>query len=140
MRKKTETQRQWMRRINDNYEEVEKLQPNFEDFDDYPKWVLNLFPILFSVSHPKLHLKAGQKLTVRQFGSLWGRQYALTAVVQGKVQLSQKTLEEKNRTFAVLKQSKPKFVQFIKNCFEKNNRWRPAFVKFMKETLASVCE
>jgi hypothetical protein len=34
MGEKTETQRQWMRRIMADYEEVENLQPNFEDFDD----------------------------------------------------------------------------------------------------------
>jgi hypothetical protein len=140
MRKKVETQRQWMRRIVDNYRRVEKLQPKFDDFDDYDKWVQNLWLILMPVGHPKLHLKPNQKPTVRQFGALWGRQFAIEAVKRGEVPLSQKTLEEKARGIAVMKESNPKLGQFLESLFEKSECWRPVFVKFIKETLGSVCD
>jgi hypothetical protein len=139
MRHKAETQRQWMRRIINRFDEVEKLQPKFTDFAAYPKWVQNLWLILIPVAHPKLHLKANQTLSVRQFGSLWGRQYALTAVQRGEVELTAKTVEEKSRGIALMKQSDSKFGQFLESCFEKSKCWHPAFVAFMKETLASVC-
>jgi hypothetical protein len=92
------------------------------------------------VSHPKLHLKAHQKFTLRQFGAFWGRQYALAAVQRGEVQLSQKTLEEKKRMIVALKASKPEIARFIEWSFEKPKLWYPAFTKFLKETLGSVCD
>jgi hypothetical protein len=124
----------------DNHERVEKLQPKFADYEDYPRWVHNLWLILMRVSHPKLHLKAHQKFTVRQFGALWGRQYALAAVQRGEVHLSQKTLEEKKCVIAALKPSKPEIAQFIESSFEKHKPWYPAFIGFIKETLGSVCD
>jgi hypothetical protein len=140
MRKKTESQRQWMRRIVARFEEVEKLRPDLADFDEYAKWVQNLWLILMPVVHPKLHLKANKKLTVRQFGAFWGRQFALAAVQRGEVELSQKTLEEKKRAIAGLKPSKPEIAQFIESSFKKHKLWYPAFIKFIKETLDSACD
>jgi len=140
MRKKAETQLQWMRRIIDNSEVVEKLQPNFVDFDDYPKWVQNLWLVLMPVAYPKLHLRTNHRLTVHQFGLLWGRQYALAGVQRGEVELSQKTLEEKNRMIIAMRQTDPRFAKFIEDCFDKNQDRRAAFVKFIKETLTSVCD
>lgn len=124
----------------DEHERVEKRQPQFDDYDDCPEWVQNLWLILIPVSHPKLHLKANRKLTVRQFGALWGRQYALAAVQRGEVQLSARTLEEKNRVIAVLKASKPEIARLIESSFKQHKLWYPAFIKFIKETLCSACD
>jgi hypothetical protein len=140
MGKKAETKRQWMRRVMDSSKIVEKLQPKFADYEEYPKWVNNLWLMLMPVSHPGLHLKANQKLGVRQFGAFWGRQYALAAVQRGKVQLSAKTLEEMNRAIAGLKPSKPEIAQFVESSFKRHKVWYPAFTKFIKETLGSACD
>jgi hypothetical protein len=140
MKIRTETQRQWMRRVMDNHNRVEKLQPQFADFDDYPEWVQNLWLMVMPVANPKLHLKAKQKPTMRQFGTLWGRQYAFAVLQGGQVPLSAKTLEEKNLATAALKQSKPEIAQFIQKCFDQQKLWYPAFAKFIKETLSSVCD
>jgi hypothetical protein len=140
MKMKTETQREWMQRVIYNHERVEKLQPQFADFEEYPEWVHNLWLIVMRVSHPKLHLRTQQKFSVHQFGAFWGRQYALAAMLQGKVQLSPKTLGEKDRMIAVLKTVKPEIAQFIESSFEKHKLWYPAFIGFIKETLGSSCD
>lgn len=124
----------------DSHQKVEKLQPQFADYEEYPEWVHNLWLMLMPVSHPKLHLKANGKLTVRQFGALWGRQYALAAVQRGEVRLSAKAVEEKDRAIALLKANKPEIAQLIESSFKQHKLWYPAFIKCIKETLGSACD
>jgi hypothetical protein len=55
MEKKAETQQEWMRRVVENHERIEKLQPQFAEMEEYPEWVHDLWLIVMRVSHPKLH-------------------------------------------------------------------------------------
>ena len=147
MSTKFKGQRRWVREVLNQFEELEKCQPElFKQNPEWPEWVENLGMMLLGISHPGIKFKNIKKWKAKDLGRFLGRQYAGEHLMRGEVPLSSQVIEEGLRSEAWaekwVEQKAPDFDwdEFGKKYEAWEKAWRPKFKKFMQETLASVCE
>jgi hypothetical protein len=102
---------------------------------------MKLWPILVAVSHPGLNVKLIKKWTLKDLGHFLGRQSALEGVVWDEVPLSRRVEQEKQRwiDFQTSKvKSNPELMAGLVQESKVMQEWRPVFINFIDETLASV--
>jgi len=145
MNNRAVSERTWVGQILAKYEAIEKLQPKSFDLDlmveEWPDWVVKLFPILFGVSHPGLKVKKAKKWTAKDLGQFLGRQNALEGLVWDEVPLSPRVRLEKERWIdseANKPDSNPMLGKSLIQNAKGMKKWRPVFRKFIEETLASA--
>jgi hypothetical protein len=137
------SEKNWVRQILQEYDAIEKRQPKILDsiIDEWPKWVVNLWPILFGVSHPGLKFKRVKRWTAKDLGQFLGRQSALEGLAWNEVPLSPRVSEEKEQWIAsqaAKLESDPKLAKVPEKYALGLEKWRPLFKKFIDEALASA--
>lgn len=133
----------WVRQILEKYDAIEKRQPKTFDLlvNEYPQWVVNLWPVLLSVSHPGLKVKRVKKWTARDLGQFLGRQSALEGLLWDEIPLSPRVREETERWIDSQTdklRSSPNLAIALTRDLNGLQKWRPVFRKFIDETLASA--
>ena len=143
MKKRAINERTWLRQVFTQYDAIEKRQPKtFHSIgEDWPDWVVKLWPILFGMSHPGLKVKSAGKWTARDLGQFLGRQSALERLVWDEVPLSSRVEQEKELwidSFADTFRTNTKLANSAEQAAIGMKKWRAVFKEFMDETLASA--
>jgi hypothetical protein len=133
----------WVRQILEKYDAIEQRQPKTFNLlvNEYPQWVVNLWPILFAVSHPGLKVKRVKQWTARDLGQFLGRQSALEGLLWDEIPLSPRVREETERWIDSQTdklRSSPNLAIALTRDLNGLEKWRPVFRKFIDETLASA--
>jgi hypothetical protein len=133
----------WVRQILEKYDAIEKRQPKTFNLlvNEYPQWVVNLWPILFAVSHPGLKVKRVKQWTARDLGQFLGRQSACEGLLWDEIPLSPRVREEKERWIDSQTdklRSSPILAIALTRDLNGLQKWRPVFKKYINETLASA--
>jgi hypothetical protein len=133
----------WVRQILEKYDAIEKRQPKTFNLlvNEYPQWVVNLWPILFAVSHPGLKVKRVKQWTARDLGQFLGRQSACECLLWDEIPLSPRVREETERWINSQTEklrSSPNLAIALTRDLNGLEKWRPVFRKFIDETLASA--
>lgn len=133
----------WVRQILEKYDAIEQRQPKTFNLDviEWPRWVFNLWPTLFTISHPGLNFRRVKKWTAKDLGQFLGRQSALEGLLWDEVPLSPRVREEKKRWLdsqADKLRSSPKLAVALTKDVVGLQKWRPVFKNFIDEVLASA--
>ena len=137
------TEKTWVRQILEKYDAIEQRQPKTFDLavSEWPRWVFNLWPTLFDISHPGLNFRSVKKWTAKDLGQFLGRQSALEGLLWDEVPLSPKVREEKERWIDSQTDklhSSPNLAVALTKDIIGLQKWRPVFKNFIDETLASA--
>lgn len=140
-------QQKWVRETLIKFGELQKEQPSpFNKDPDWPEWVDNLWMMLMGISYPGSKIANVKNWKAKDLGRFLGRHYAGEHVILGQVPLSSKVIQEglTSRAWAEsrAKQIDPNvdLLKVQKRFDEESKLWFPKFQKFIRETLASVCD
>jgi hypothetical protein len=147
MSAKFKGQGQWVREILRKFGALQEFQPEPLRRDPTcPEWVLNLFMVFFSISHPGVKMKNLKKWKAKDLGRFLGRQYAGEYLVQGGVPVSSQVKRESRKFEAWAEKWITERLpgmnmdEFAKQ-YEKEARvWRLKLIGFVQEVLTSACE
>lgn len=143
MKKRIVNERTWVGQVLARYDAVEQRQPKQFDLEiaEWPKWVINLWPTLLSVSHPGLNVKRSKKWTAKELGQFLGRQCGLAGIVWNEVPLSARVEQEKEKWIAYQADqlnSNPKLAKLALKHMRGMEKWRPIFTKFIDEVITEA--
>jgi len=140
-------QKKWVQQILKKFEALDDGLPEVGDKDPgWPDWVYELYLRLMSISHPGSKLKNMKNWKAKDLGRFLGRQYAGEFLIQGRVPVTPQVTRDAERftnwSEDYIKKNRPDFnhAEFNQQFDAREKVWRPRFLKFIQETLTSVCE
>lgn len=147
MRTKNNGQQKWIQEILKKLSDLSDNQAEpFNRDPEWPEWVVNLWMMVMGISHPGCKLKSMKTWKAKDLGRFLGRQYAGEYLQRNEVPLSSQVIQEGIQCVKemenLVKKSCPELnLKKLRKEIEDAQKVRKRiFNRFIKDTLASVCE